>query len=301
MKSLPLILIIAAAGVSLGQGTLMVDTNTGTIRYPTNFLVANSIASTDWVSNREAAVRSEISNVSAAAQSGISNVSTRLSTAEGSISVWQRDSIALGSNAVCLVSTNYIVVVGASTPSGVAGTYWSVPSTNYTIFASTNGWFIWGNTYDFIISASVGNTNGAAWLGYWDYFYDVYPYHSATGDLSYSVQVARPAAQIGAGTNDSPGVFSWLGQPIADGTMGIYIGGRWITNSTALSLLTATNNMPLWRGHPLADSNGMTFVGGSLWTNRLVITNLSFVSSVATNSFGELVAVTSTATVISTP
>lgn len=280
------IVIIAAAAAAFGQGTVMVDTNTGVLRYPTNFVPANDLATETWSTGREAAVRADITSAVA-----------RISGAESSIWGWQRDSVALGSNAVVLVTTNYFDISGAGTPS-VAGTYWKAASTNVVDYRGTNGFFVWyGDEWGLVLSTNINVTNGPSW---YDYYLtgSLEPLNGSTGTLTWAESNAVPCAQIGAGTNDMPGSFKWRGQLIADGTLGIYIGGRWVTNSAALAFLTATNDVLLWRGIPLCDSNAMSFVGGELWTNRLMLTNLTFITGVSTNVDGEIQTITGTAAVV---
>lgn len=286
MKSFFSIVIIAAAAAAFGQGTVMVNTNTGVLRYPTNFVDANDLATETWSTGREAAVRADLTSAAA-----------RISGAESSIWGWQRDSVALGSNAVVLVTTNFVIISGSGNPA-VAGSYWKATSTNVVDYRGTNGFFFWYSDLEgYVLSTNINATNGPSWS---DYFLSgsLEPLNGSTGTLTWAESNAVPCAQIGAGTNDTPGSLKWRGQFIADGTLGIYIGGRWVTNSAALAFLTATNDVLLWRGIPLCDSNAMSFVGGELWTNRLMLTNLTFITGVSTNIDGAIQTTTGTAAVV---
>jgi hypothetical protein len=293
MKNIALAILISlvVSGTAHGQATVMVNTNTGAIRYPTNFVPANDLATVAWSTGREALVRADLSSVSG-----------RVTSAEGTLGTWKRDMLAIGSNAVVAVTPAYVVVSGNGTPIGATGIYWAVTSTNYSAFASANGWFIWKTDYweNTYVTTNLSETNGAYWSASYE-SYTLGPRNGATGTLTFAEMTAPPTAQFGAGTNESPGALQWRGQLIADGTMGIYIGGRWVTNSTALAQLTSTNGVLLWGTKPLADSNGMAFISGQLWTNRLTVSNMSFITSVSTNAGGELVAVTSTVRVVTTP
>lgn len=272
----PILLSAALAAGAFGQATVMVDTNTGLLRSPTNFFTTNAVI-----------LRAEFANEVAAIRLDITNVNARIVDPAAFSPV-------LGTGALSRVTADSLTVTGITNPA--TGVYWDTGLTTNeeAIFRNTNGYYNFLNdTLDYVVSTNL-NTNGPCWTSYFFRETDYEPINGAAGTATVAIAQNLPGGQIGIGTNDAPGVLQWLGQPIADGTVGIHIGGQWITNSTALVDLIATNGVLLWRGIPLADSNGMSFVGGSLWTNSLSLTNISFVTSVTTNGSGEIQATTGT-------
>jgi hypothetical protein len=229
-QTIAFLALCIAAATAFGQATVMVNTNTGAIRYPTNFIPANGIATTTTV-NQASAVTSNRMN--------------------GYESAWKIGS----TGAVLKATTNFISVTGVSTPVNVIGNYFE--TANYFEYQSSNSWYFWYDNYlGYVLSTNIGSTNGYCWIDS-TFQYFLWPYNGATGELTWAEATGLPAAQIGAGTNWEPGVLKWGNQRIADGTVGLYIGGQ-------------------------------------LWTNALAITNLTFIKTADTNGSGGLVLTTGT-------
>jgi hypothetical protein len=228
-QTIAFLALCIAAATAFGQATVMVNTNTGAIRYPTNFITANGIATTATVNQASAVTSNRMNSYEAA---------------------WKIGS----TGAVLKATTNFISVTGVSTPVNVIGNYFE--TANYFEYQSSNSWYFWYDDYlGYVLSTNVGSTNGYCWADA-DYDNSMDPYNGATGTLTWAETYSGlPAAQIGAGTNWEPGVFKWGNQRIADGTVGL-------------------------------------FIGGELWTNALAITNLTFIRTAATNGEGGLVLTT---------
>ena len=277
--------IMAAAALAHGQATVMVNSNTGVLRSPTNLVQANGIATVVLVTQSVASVRAELTNVA-----------DRVTVMEE----LNGFSPILGLGSTSLVTRSALDVVDGVYPVGANGRFWESSVVNGELsYRSTNAWYNWfdGGAF-YVVSQTPGSTNGPCWMSFFYRNNSYDPYNGATGSLAVSVIDCQPGAQLGAGVNSSPGTFQWLEQPIADGTQGIYIGGRWITNSTAIAYLAATNRVLTWDGHAIATSNGMTAIGGVIWTNQLITTNISFILTVSTNTAGEIQTTTGTAVVV---
>lgn len=229
-RTIAFLALCIASATALGQATVMVNTNTGAIRYPTNFIAANGIATTATVTQASVVTSNRMNGYEAA---------------------WKIGS----TGAVLKAATNFITVAGASTPINVTGNYFE--TSTFLEYQASNGCYFWfDDSLGYIVSTNVNSTNGPFWADD-DYDYSLDPFNGATGTLTWAEATGLPAAQIGAGTNWEPGVLKWGNQRIADGTVGL-------------------------------------FIGGELWTNALAITNLTFIRTANTNGEGGLVLTTGT-------
>lgn len=225
MRNVFIVIVIAALAASaFGQATVMVHTNTGVLRSPTNFVDANGIARLSTVTGLVAAVRGDLTNVS---------------TRVGIIEVAGGYSPTLGSGSTNLVTRTAVTVAitNGVYPAAAAGLYWLDSVTNgEAVYRNTAGWYSWfHNDLYYYIGTNVGSTNGIHWSSYVFRDGDYSPFNGASGVVSAASTSCRPAAQLGVGISTNPGIMKWLDQPIADGLQGLYIGGAIWTNALTLT------------------------------------------------------------------
>lgn len=226
-----------SAATVFGAATVMVHTNTGVITSPTNFVLANGLATTGQVNQAAVALSNHIDSVTLAQSNHFNSVtlaqSNRINTVEAGI--------AIGSGGADLrATTNIIAITGTSTPVTVTGSYFE--TSHSTAYQASNGWFFWfSDDWGVALSTNVGGTNDLFWADP-DFDNQLTPYNGATGTLTWAETTAAPAGQLGAGTNWASGTLQWRNQKIADGAGGLYIGNELWTNAfmlTNFSIITS--------------------------------------------------------------